>query len=127
MSNREKLPALLENLLPMVKNLLGDRPDFEAVWQSAVDQYLTWFNEYAEKVTWLTCNLALLENLSHAFIYDLRGDKDITDLILAEAPAPGQEFIISDSPGLEITCLVTDRQITPVFLCCCSWKMTPEK
>jgi hypothetical protein len=113
MGSQEDLSALLESLKPPVKNLVGDYPDFEGTWRSVIEKYLAWFSESAEKITGLARNLALLESLSHAYGFDLRGDKEIADIIISEAPSPGQDFCKMENSGSEVTYRVIDRQITP--------------
>ncbi len=115
MGNREILNELLENLKPQVDSLLDNHLDFEEIWRSTIEKYNLWFNQYQEDITGLGRNLALLEQLSHAFNYDLRGDTKISDLILVEAPLPGQNYLKDGVSGTQEIYRVIDRQITPGF------------
>lgn len=113
--NHESLSRLLEQLKPQVKNAVGSHPDFERLWQAVIDQYLVWSQEAGENMSGLGHSLALLQDLSHSFGVDLRGDQGISELILAEAPPIGSEIVRTDSTGEAISYEVVDRQITPTF------------
>lgn len=113
--NHESFSRLLEQLKPRVKNAVGSHPDFERLWQAAMDQHQVWSQEADEKISGLGRSLALLEDLSHSYGVDLRGDQGISELILAEAPPVGGEIVRKDSTGEAVSYEVVDRQITPTF------------
>jgi len=113
--NYESLSRLLEQLKPRVKNAVGRHHDFESLWQAVIDQHQVWSQEAGENMSGLGHSLALLQDLSHSFGVDLRGDQGISELILAEAPPIGSEIVRTDSTGEAISYEVVDRQITPTF------------
>ena len=113
MSYFEKLPEFLIILKPLVKNVTGDRPDFETIWANVTTDFTKWMQSPNRSVSLLVANIVLLGKLVDAFNNDsIRTNKAIIDMVLAGTQVGGNDFKWTNSSGVLVISPIIDRYIT---------------
>jgi hypothetical protein len=109
----EKLKTVLDEFKPLVKEIVGERSDFENIWTNVTTDFISWIQKPNRSTSFLDVKIALVQTLIDAFSNDsIRTNKNIIDVVVAETIVGGKEFKLRNWRGVFVSRPIIDRYIS---------------
>jgi len=109
-----ELTDIFDKFKPVVKEAVGEQPDFDNVWADVTAYFLSLRQKpYASSFPFLNFKLLFVEKIAQAFDSDLiRTNKNIVEFVVAGTQLGGNEFKTKNWRGIWINHPIIDRYIT---------------
>jgi hypothetical protein len=110
----EELTTILDKLKPLVKESIGERPDFENIWANVTADFINWIQKpYHSSISFLDLKIYLVGKIADTFNYDsIRTNKAIINFVVAGTQVGGNEFSTKNWRGVWVRHPIIDRYIT---------------
>jgi hypothetical protein len=114
MSYLEELAEIINKLKPIVKEAVGEQPDFENIWAKVTADFISWLQKpYHSSISFLDLKIYLLRKIIIAFNSDsIKTNKAIVDFVVAGTQVGGSEFKTKNWRGAWVSHPIIDRSIS---------------
>lgn len=109
-----ELPQILDRFKPLVKESVGEQPDFENIWANITIYFMRWrLEHFASSIPFLNFKILLVGKIAEAFNSDsIRTNKAIVEFVVAGTQVGGNEFKTKNWRGIWVSHPIIDSYIT---------------